>query len=104
MTRLSAQKAECVANERRDEAKREAQEKKHTEQMQFLKRTNQQLKVEHGNLSMLLFLTSTCIPCLDPTGRNGRAKEVTNSRAAMWRCRYKWIFFPMHTPKNDGCI
>ncbi|XP_019738339.1 axonemal dynein light intermediate polypeptide 1 isoform X2 [Hippocampus comes] len=44
--RLNAQKDERVANERRDEAKREAQEKKRAEQIQFLKRTNQQLKTQ----------------------------------------------------------
>ncbi|XP_077432855.1 axonemal dynein light intermediate polypeptide 1 [Vanacampus margaritifer] len=45
-TRLNAQKAECVVNQKREEEKREAQEKKHVEQIQFLKRTNQQLKAQ----------------------------------------------------------
>ncbi|XP_061674903.1 axonemal dynein light intermediate polypeptide 1-like [Syngnathoides biaculeatus] len=44
---LNELKAECIANEKRNEEKWKDQEKKHTEQIQFLKRTNQQLKVEH---------------------------------------------------------
>ncbi|XP_077383091.1 axonemal dynein light intermediate polypeptide 1 [Festucalex cinctus] len=45
-TRLNAQKVECLANEKREEEKREVQEKKHMEHIQFLKRTNQQLKAQ----------------------------------------------------------
>ncbi|XP_037128848.1 axonemal dynein light intermediate polypeptide 1-like isoform X2 [Syngnathus acus] len=44
--RLNAQNAQCVANEKREEEKREAQEKKHVEQIQFWKKTNQQLKAQ----------------------------------------------------------
>ncbi|XP_049585977.1 axonemal dynein light intermediate polypeptide 1 isoform X2 [Syngnathus scovelli] len=44
--RLNAQNAQCVANVKREEEKREAQEKKHAEQIQFLKKTNQQLKAQ----------------------------------------------------------
>ncbi|XP_061632369.1 axonemal dynein light intermediate polypeptide 1-like [Phyllopteryx taeniolatus] len=43
---LNEQKAEWIANEKRNEEKWEGQEKKHMEQIQFLKRTNQQLKAQ----------------------------------------------------------
>nr|XP_057909136.1 axonemal dynein light intermediate polypeptide 1 [Doryrhamphus excisus] len=42
---LNEKKVECIATEKREEEKREAQEKKYMEQVHFLKRTNQQLKV-----------------------------------------------------------
>lgn len=42
---LRDEKAKCDAIEKTEEEKHEVQEKKYTEQIQFLKRTNQQLKV-----------------------------------------------------------
>ncbi|XP_077577638.1 axonemal dynein light intermediate polypeptide 1 [Stigmatopora nigra] len=45
-TQLNEQKSQRVADERRADEKREAQEKKHEEQLQFLKKTNQQLKAQ----------------------------------------------------------
>ncbi|NXO47918.1 IDLC protein, partial [Aramus guarauna] len=42
---VSEQKAKCEAIEKRENEKRQIEEKKHTEEVQFLKRTNQQLKV-----------------------------------------------------------
>ncbi|XP_077455316.1 axonemal dynein light intermediate polypeptide 1 [Stigmatopora argus] len=46
MKQLNEQKAQRVADERLTDEKREAQEKKHAEQLQFLKKTNQQLKAQ----------------------------------------------------------
>ncbi|XP_075293991.1 axonemal dynein light intermediate polypeptide 1 [Opisthocomus hoazin] len=43
---LSEQKAKCEAIEKRESEKRQIEEKKHTEEVQFLKRTNQQLKAQ----------------------------------------------------------
>ncbi|XP_067304470.1 axonemal dynein light intermediate polypeptide 1 isoform X3 [Pseudorasbora parva] len=43
---LNEQKAKCEAIERREAERREIEEKKHAEEVQFLKRTNQQLKVK----------------------------------------------------------
>uniref|UniRef100_A0A8B9IFJ5 Axonemal dynein light intermediate polypeptide 1 n=1 Tax=Anser cygnoides TaxID=8845 RepID=A0A8B9IFJ5_ANSCY len=42
---VSEQKAKCEAIEKRENERRQIEEKKHTEEVQFLKRTNQQLKV-----------------------------------------------------------
>lgn len=42
---MSEQKAKCEAIEKRENERRQIEEKKHTEEVQFLKRTNQQLKV-----------------------------------------------------------
>ncbi|KAK2854715.1 hypothetical protein Q7C36_006584 [Tachysurus vachellii] len=39
-------KAKCEAIERRESERRQVEEKKHTEEIQFLKRTNQQLKTQ----------------------------------------------------------
>ncbi|KAK1795043.1 hypothetical protein P4O66_010224, partial [Electrophorus voltai] len=41
---VNEQKAKCEAIERRETERRQVEEKKHTEETQFLKRTNQQLK------------------------------------------------------------
>lgn len=46
---LNEQKAKCKAIERREEERREIEEKKHAEEVQFLKRTNQQLKVKQSS-------------------------------------------------------
>ncbi|KAM7421280.1 hypothetical protein PAMA_015433 [Pampus argenteus] len=43
---LNEQKAKCDAIEKRENEKRQVEEKKHTEEIQFLKRTNQQLKTQ----------------------------------------------------------
>lgn len=42
---MNEQKAKCEAIEKRELERRQVEEKKHTEEVQFLKRTNQQLKV-----------------------------------------------------------
>lgn len=42
---VNEQKAKCEAIERRETERRQVEEKKHAEEIQFLKRTNQQLKV-----------------------------------------------------------
>lgn len=42
---VNEQKAKCEAIEKRENERRQVEEKKHTEEIQFLKRTNQQLKV-----------------------------------------------------------
>ncbi|NXE55212.1 IDLC protein, partial [Casuarius casuarius] len=41
---VNEQKAKCEAIEKRENERRQTEEKKHTEEVQFLKRTNQQLK------------------------------------------------------------
>ncbi|XP_053311188.1 axonemal dynein light intermediate polypeptide 1-like [Spea bombifrons] len=43
---LNEQKAKCEATEKREAERRQAEEKKHAEEVQFLKRTNQQLKAQ----------------------------------------------------------
>lgn len=42
---MTEEKAKCEAIEKREIERRQIEEKKHTEEVQFLKRTNQQLKV-----------------------------------------------------------
>lgn len=42
---VNEQKAKCEATEKRESERRQVEEKKHNEDIQFLKRTNQQLKV-----------------------------------------------------------
>lgn len=42
---VNEQKAKCEAVEKREIERRQVEEKKHGEEVQFLKRTNQQLKV-----------------------------------------------------------
>lgn len=42
---MNEQKAKCEATEKRETERRQVEEKKHNEEIQFLKRTNQQLKV-----------------------------------------------------------
>ena len=42
---VNEQKAKCEATEKRESERRQVEEKKHNEEIQFLKRTNQQLKV-----------------------------------------------------------
>lgn len=42
---MNEQKAKCEAVEKRESERRQVEEKKHNEEIQFLKRTNQQLKV-----------------------------------------------------------
>ncbi|NXN25463.1 IDLC protein, partial [Nycticryphes semicollaris] len=46
---VSEEKAKCEAVEKRETERRQIEEKKHTEEVQFLKRTNQQLKVSKIN-------------------------------------------------------
>ncbi|XP_076827806.1 axonemal dynein light intermediate polypeptide 1 isoform X2 [Brachyhypopomus gauderio] len=43
---VNEQKAKCDAIERQEAERRQVEEKKHTEEIQFLKRTNQQLKAQ----------------------------------------------------------
>ncbi|XP_069658946.1 axonemal dynein light intermediate polypeptide 1 [Haliaeetus albicilla] len=43
---VSEQKAKCEAIEKRESERQQIEEKKHTEEVQFLKRTNQQLKAQ----------------------------------------------------------
>ncbi|XP_008118098.2 axonemal dynein light intermediate polypeptide 1 [Anolis carolinensis] len=43
---VNEQKAKCDATEKREMERRQVEEKKHTEEVQFLKRTNQQLKAQ----------------------------------------------------------
>ncbi|KAM4600347.1 axonemal dynein light intermediate polypeptide 1 isoform 2-T2 [Polymixia lowei] len=43
---VNEQKAKCEAIEKREKERRQVEDKKHTEEIQFLKRTNQQLKAQ----------------------------------------------------------
>ncbi|EHB17131.1 Axonemal dynein light intermediate polypeptide 1 [Heterocephalus glaber] len=43
---VNEQKAKCEATEKRETERRQVEEKKHNEEIQFLKRTNQQLKAQ----------------------------------------------------------
>lgn len=43
---VNEQKAKCEATEKREIERRQVEEKKHNEEIQFLKRTNQQLKAQ----------------------------------------------------------
>lgn len=43
---VNEQKAKCDATEKRETERRQVEEKKHNEEIQFLKRTNQQLKAQ----------------------------------------------------------
>ncbi|KAG8451501.1 hypothetical protein GDO86_003637 [Hymenochirus boettgeri] len=45
-TEVNKQKAKCEATEKREAERRQVEEKKHAEEIQFLKRTNQQLKAQ----------------------------------------------------------
>jgi len=45
---VSEEKAKCEAIEKREIERRQIEEKKHAEEVQFLKRPNQQLKVSKG--------------------------------------------------------
>uniref|UniRef100_A0A8C7GHJ6 Axonemal dynein light intermediate polypeptide 1 n=1 Tax=Oncorhynchus kisutch TaxID=8019 RepID=A0A8C7GHJ6_ONCKI len=51
---VNEQKAKCEAIEKRETERRQVEEKKHTEEIQFLKRTNQQLKTSVGKCSPLM--------------------------------------------------
>ncbi|KAL4667273.1 hypothetical protein H8959_005962 [Pygathrix nigripes] len=44
---VNEQKAKCEATEKRESERRQVEEKKHNEEIQFLKRTNQQLKTAY---------------------------------------------------------
>ncbi|KAL4657571.1 axonemal dynein light intermediate polypeptide 1-like [Arapaima gigas] len=50
---VNEQKAKCDATEKREAERRQAEEKKHTEEVQFLKRTNQQLKAQLDGITTL---------------------------------------------------
>ena len=50
-------KAKCEQIEKRANEQKQVEEKKHTEEIQFLKRTNQQLKVKYFFLSPSEFLS-----------------------------------------------
>ncbi|XP_030249710.1 axonemal dynein light intermediate polypeptide 1 [Sparus aurata] len=49
---LNEQRARCDATEKREKEKRQVEEKKHAEEIQFLKRTNQQLKTQLEGIIM----------------------------------------------------
>ena len=52
-------KAKCEAIEKREAERRAIEEKKHAEEIQFLKRTNQQLKVGNRKVGILTFEIQT---------------------------------------------
>lgn len=77
---MNEQKAKCDAIERREAERRDIEEKKHAEEVQFLKRTNQQLKVKKKNRllqrSTLLFHTLTLsFVYLGTTGEHNHPEE-----------------------------
>ena len=62
-------KNKCEQIEKRAGEQRAVEEKKHTEEIQFLKRTNQQLKVGHEAIHSRVFLGGGCL-YIDPPQRN----------------------------------
>lgn len=59
---VSEEKAKCEAIERQETERREIEEKKHSEEVQFLKRTNQQLKVSKNPEFQILVAKSSLKP------------------------------------------
>ena len=62
-------KAKCEQTEKRAQEQRQVEEKKHAEEIQFLKRTNQQLKVSieqniNNNNSIVILITRTMLMVL----------------------------------------
>jgi len=61
-------KAKCEQTEKRAQEQRQVEEKKHAEEIQFLKRTNQQLKVNIeqniNNNSIVMLITRTMLMVL----------------------------------------
>lgn len=58
-------KAKCDQIEKRAAEQRQVEEKKHTEEIQFLKRTNQQLKVWYFYLLVCCFFCPSKYPASD---------------------------------------
>jgi len=54
-------KAKCEQTEKRAQEQRQVEEKKHAEEIQFLKRTNQQLKVYDNHCTNIHLVTTTII-------------------------------------------
>lgn len=59
---VSEEKAKCEAIERQETERREIEEKKHTEEVLFLKRTNQQLKVSKNPEFQILVVKNSLKP------------------------------------------
>lgn len=59
---VNEQKAKCEAIEKRELERRQVEEKKHAEEVQFLKRTNQQLKVSGGEANRCIGRHLLCPP------------------------------------------
>lgn len=59
---MSEEKAKCEAIERQETERREIEEKKHSEEVQFLKQTNQQLKVSKNPEFQILVAKSSLKP------------------------------------------
>lgn len=59
---VSEEKAKCEAIERQENERREIEEKKHSEEVLFLKRTNQQLKVSKNPKFQILVVKFSLKP------------------------------------------
>lgn len=69
-------KNKCDAVEKRETEKRQLEEKKHQEELQALKKTNQQLKVSQNELHSLFSRLFSDLP--DTTGRDNRTTKEMN--------------------------
>lgn len=82
---LEEQRAKCEALEKRESERQQLEEKKHNEEIQFLKATNQQLKVKDDvqhTLTLLITLLSILTfwhSChySGPAGRDLHFEEIT---------------------------
>ena len=57
-------KNKCDAVEKRESEKRQVEEKKHQEEIQSLKKINQQLKVSHYYNNYNICIDSPCTKCM----------------------------------------
>ena len=73
MSQVMELKNKCDAIEKRESEKRQLEEKKHQEELQALKKTNQQLKVLHSSSHMPFSFIF-----LGPTGRYHSTPEEIN--------------------------
>lgn len=92
-------KAKCEQTEKRAQEQRQVEEKKHAEEIQFLKRTNQQLKVNKYNRHCTKKLAASCLTSVSYhrcCRHNGRWVSTTGSdgctllttSAVRWQSHY----------------
>ncbi len=68
-------KYKCDATEKKESEKRQLEDKKHQEEMQSLKKTNQQLKVRHSTYRSWIRSTTPFPLPAGPVGRTHYASE-----------------------------